>query len=295
MHPKLETLLVGVDLTAPSLEGAEWVARAFAPEARVVLAHTIEAHPLRRFFSVQVAQEKAERMRADAAERLENLRLEVGADRTKVVVTDGDPGTRLAEIADEEGANLIAVGGYREKFAGGLLGTVVSTLLGASTIPLLITHALPEGPPKRALVAVDESDSSKRVLEWARALAEAFDLEGRVVSAIEPGGVAVNTTLFSSDEEYRQAREQVVESTRRRIEIAARDAGLGAERFEVLAFYGRPEQEILAAAEELGAELLILGSRGYGHGRTLMMGSVSRRVTEASNCPVLIVPPESKR
>lgn len=295
MPPKLETILIGTDLTAPSQAGARWVASAFAPEARLVLAHVLETRSLKRFFSPQEAKAKSASMRADVTARLEALREELGADRTKVVLAEGTPSTRLAELAVEEGASLITIGAQRETFAGGLLGGVISTLLGAATVPVLLAHDLPASRPTRLLVAVDESDAAKKVFSWANALADAFGLEGQVISVIEPPGIAVNTTLFSSQEEYRAARDKVLERTQSRIQSAAVEAGLSADRFPAMAAYGRPELEVALAAERLGADLMVLGTRGHGHGRSLMIGSVSRRVVEASNCPVLIVPPPATR
>jgi len=295
MSPKLETMLIGVDFTAPSLASAAWVARTFAPEARIVLVHVLETSALRRFFSAQDAKAKAEDMRAEVSTRMEEMRTEFGADRCKVVVTDGAPGMRLAEIAREENASLISVGAYRETFAGGLLGSVVSRLLGASTVPVLIAHGIPDGPPTRALVAIDASDVGRDVLAWTRTLAETLHLEGQVLSAIEPPGIAVNTTLFSSDEEYQNARAKVIERVRLGVREAADEAGLAPGLFEAVAVYGRPELEIALAAERMGANLLVLGTRGHGHGRALVVGSVSRRVIEASSCPVLVVPPSSRR
>ncbi len=295
MPPKLEKILIGIDLTAPSLAGARWVASAFAPDARLVLAHALETRSLKRFFSAQEAKAKSEAMRTEVTARLEKLREELGADRTKVMVTEGPPSTRLAELAVEEGASVITVGAQRETFAGGILGSVVSSLLGAATVPVLLAHALPAAPPTRLLVAIDESDAAKKVLRWAKSLADTFGLEGQVLSAIEPPGIAVNTTLFSSQAEYRAARDKVVERTRARIQSAAIEAGLSAERFPAVAVYGRPELEVALAAERLEADLLMLGTRGHRHGRALRIGSVSRRVVEASNCPVFIVPPPGPR
>jgi nucleotide-binding universal stress UspA family protein len=295
MSPKLETMLVGVDLTAPSLASAAWVARTFAPEARIVLVHALETSAFRRFFSAQDAKDKTEDMRAEVSMRMEEMRTEFGADRCKVVVTDGAPGVRLAEIAREEDASLIAVGAYRETFASGLLGSVVSTLLGSATVPVLIAHGIPDGPPTRALVAIDGSDVDQEVLAWVRTLTEAFRLEGQVFSAIEPPGIAVNTTLFSSDEEYENAKEKVIERVRLGVREAADEAGLAPGLFEAVAVYGRPELEIALAADRMGADLLVLGTRGHGRGHALVLGSVSRRVIEASSCPVLVVPPSSRR
>ena len=55
---------------------------------------------------------------------------------------------------------------------------------------------------------------------------------------------------------------------------------------------GTPHREILAAAEEWGADLIVMGT----HGRTgldrFLLGSVSGRVVRTTDVPVLVVPPE---
>jgi len=295
MTPRIRTVLIGVDLTAPSLAGAEWTARVFAPHATLVLAHALEPRLFHRFFGAKEARAKAEAMREGMTERLEELRERLGADRIRVVVANGSPGTRLVELAAEEGADLIAVGAHRESLAGGLLGSATSSLLGAATIPVLIAHSVPEGVPRRVLVAIDESNLNSNVLAWACTVADTFGLDGEVMSAIQPGGVAVSTTLFSSEGEFQRARDRLVERTRLWVEKTVAEAGLDPERFAASAVYGRPEAEVSLAAERMGAELLVVGTRGHKHARTLMIGSVSRRVIEASECPVLVVPPPVRR
>jgi nucleotide-binding universal stress UspA family protein len=52
---------------------------------------------------------------------------------------------------------------------------------------------------------------------------------------------------------------------------------------------GRPNAEIVALAEGVGARLIVLGSRGRGGVRRALMGSVSDSVVRHAHCPVLIV------
>ena len=52
---------------------------------------------------------------------------------------------------------------------------------------------------------------------------------------------------------------------------------------------GRPEGEIVALAEELGASLIILGSRGRGGVGRALMGSVSDSVVRHAHSPVMVV------
>jgi nucleotide-binding universal stress UspA family protein len=52
---------------------------------------------------------------------------------------------------------------------------------------------------------------------------------------------------------------------------------------------GRPDREVVHLSEEIGAGLIILGSRGLGGVRRALMGSVSDSVVRHAHCPVLIV------
>ena len=52
---------------------------------------------------------------------------------------------------------------------------------------------------------------------------------------------------------------------------------------------GDPDAEIVAVAEELGAGLIVMGSRGHGGIRRALMGSVSDSVVRHAHCPVMVI------
>ena len=52
---------------------------------------------------------------------------------------------------------------------------------------------------------------------------------------------------------------------------------------------GRAEEEIVELAEELGAGMIVMGSRGHSRLRRALMGSVSDAVVRHAHCPVAIV------
>src|SRR5215211_1606196 len=84
--------------------------------------------------------------------------------------------------------------------------------------------------------------------------------------------------------------ERVEEEARTRLdEQVQRVRDAGGEVAGAHAKLGRPDAEIVGLAEELGAGLIVLGSRGLGPLRSALMGSVSHSVVQHAHCPVLVV------
>ena len=52
---------------------------------------------------------------------------------------------------------------------------------------------------------------------------------------------------------------------------------------------GDPAEEIFKVAKEMNVDLIVLGTRGLGTMRELLMGSVSHKVTHLSECPCMTV------
>jgi len=58
---------------------------------------------------------------------------------------------------------------------------------------------------------------------------------------------------------------------------------------------GGVPQEIVGLAEEIGAGLIVMGSKGGGGIRRALMGSVSDSVVRHAHCPVMVVRPEKRQ
>ena len=83
--------------------------------------------------------------------------------------------------------------------------------------------------------------------------------------------------------ENRRAAKEVLEQEAKRIEES------GGTVKETHLREGRADEEIVELAEELGAGLIVLGSRGHGRLRRALMGSVSDAVVRHAHCSVTIV------
>jgi len=87
---------------------------------------------------------------------------------------------------------------------------------------------------------------------------------------------------------------QALENTARDATTRTRDAlARLTANIAVMVRTGDPAEEIVDAAKEQGATLIVVGSRGRGGVRSALLGSVSDRVLHLAHCPVLVVrPPE---
>jgi nucleotide-binding universal stress UspA family protein len=134
-------------------------------------------------------------------------------------------------------------------------------------------------PPPAIVVAVDGSPPSLLALRWAAALAPALKARIKAVTAWE-FQIAFGTftpVVWRPDEE---ARRICADAVAKVFGPAAPDGP------EILIRQG-PAAKVLVE-ESRRAQLLILGSRGYGGFEGLLLGAVSGTVAEHSHCSVLI-------
>lgn len=136
---------------------------------------------------------------------------------------------------------------------------------------------------KKILVAVDLSEDSAQIAERAGAIAGQTDSELHVIHVIEPLSFAYGGDIpmdFSGiqDEIHQQASQQLKRfGENHNIPESKQYIALG-----------RPEAEIHAKAEELGADLIVIGSHGR-HGLALLLGSTANGVLHGAKSDVLAV------
>jgi len=141
----------------------------------------------------------------------------------------------------------------------------------------------------RMLLATDGSPHATRTAELTARLvrelrqAEVVLLNVGHIPTIAMGGPDEGIIDFQALEDgLRQAGESILEQTGK--------AFVGMDiRVTRLYRRGDPAAEIIKAAQELKADLIIMGSRGLGQLGGLILGSVSERVLHGAHGPVLIV------
>ena len=172
---------------------------------------------------------------------------------------------------------------------------------------------------KTVLVATDGSDHADKAVDWGVELAAKHDARllliyvapqrevppdlrrlAEVEHIVEPGGVQRLSTdpaypagpvarpdlgeaAAQSAMIYREIGERVLGAARRRAEAR------GIKAVEAMVEHGDPADQIVHAAERHDADLIVMGRRGHGDLKGLLLGSVSHKVCQLADTACLTV------
>jgi nucleotide-binding universal stress UspA family protein len=141
--------------------------------------------------------------------------------------------------------------------------------------------------PTRILLATDGSEEAQLAATTAADLAEKTNSELHVLT------VGPDYPLYELPEHPAEFQDVLRENRRRAKEVleqqAKRIEESGVTVKETHLLEGRADEEIVELAEEIGAGLIVMGSRGHGRLRRTLLGSVSDAVVRHAHCPVTIV------
>lgn len=143
---------------------------------------------------------------------------------------------------------------------------------------------------KSIVVPVDGSEHSKKALEFAVELCEKFGGSISLVHVAQSvpadrtlilGGAAV--TIEATHAELQEAGKQVIDAAK--AVVTAGNCEI--ESAEVMR--GDPASDIVRVANSKNADLIVMGSRGLGDLAGLVLGSVSHKVNQLSDCTCILV------
>ncbi|WP_293029413.1 universal stress protein [Natronococcus sp.] len=137
----------------------------------------------------------------------------------------------------------------------------------------------------RILVPTDGSEYAEAAAERAFDLAETTDAAVFVVCVVEEGPLG-SVRLPGDGASAAEAFAERAETFVGRLEERARERGLEVDT-EIRE--GVPVRELLTYADEVDAEVAVMGSRGRGGVSRMMLGSVTDGVTREGDIDVLVV------
>jgi nucleotide-binding universal stress UspA family protein len=211
-----------------------------------------------------------------------------GGELKVVNVEKGSPPDALQALAERGEADLIVLGSTHHAHVGSVApGSIAEHLLHGARCRLIIA---PKGYGHK-----DHSQDRLRVVavgydgmaESQAALDEAATLAGKFGGSMKVIGVATPMPPMAAAAAA-QAGPEAGPDFQTRVYDAVAELPSKLRALPVID-RGDPVQKLLEEAE-VGVDLLVLGSRGFGPVMRLLVGSVSSRVIRAAPCPVLVVP-----
>ena len=282
-------VLVGVDGSERSVEALA-LADLLGPALgrRVVIAHV---HPYGQISGLLSGGEYETLVREVAESTFNQIRdhLPSVPERRMQLVSEDSPAAGLHALAEREAAALIVIGSSHRSHLGRILvGGTGERLLSGAPAPVAVAPA-GYGTGGRGIKLVgcgfDGSPESRRALAWAAGLARAASARLRVLGVYEPslpaslavgGGLAVGSI---NDVLRRERQEKLAHA------VAALDPDIDASE----KLLDGDARELLAR-ESGELDLLVVGSRGYGPLRAVLLGSVSSALVRSAESPLVVVP-----
>lgn len=146
----------------------------------------------------------------------------------------------------------------------------------------------------RIVCPVDFSDGSRRALEYATAMAKWYDSKVTALHVFQNIPMAEVVAEFAVAGQVISLKDIDEESLRKELGCFVARAAGDAVVTTVLAESIDVRDEILAQADRLRADLVVLGTHGRRGFDRLMLGSVAERVLRKAPCPVMVVPPHAR-
>lgn len=212
---------------------------------------------------------------ASLADYLESMRAQVGKEISTASVRRGAAATEI--LTQSAGYDMVVMASHgRRGFHRLLLGGVTTRVVRRCLTPVLVVAGPDAKEPRldAIMVAIDGSDFSLRAFQAARDLAGAV---GAVLILYQ----AVKMSWASGEPD------RSLDETQNALQALA-DSCTGLET-RVRAYPTDGAPYILERAEELGADLIVLGSHGRKGLQHLLMGSVAEHVVHHARCPVMVV------
>lgn len=271
----------------------EWAKRSGRELHVLHVALPLSDDPVRGAFAAKIDEDEFYReIWEEADEQMTALIREVESSEVTVrrVHSRGiDPAPIIVNYSESQNVDLVVMGTAGRTGLSRLLNRSVAVdVVRESACPVVVAREGSTMPDaiSRILVPVDLSAFSRPLLQAATEVAEAFQAEVVVTHIVEPlpfpvplvGAVTIHDLIPDPIRETEVHLKRLVESTK----------GLP-DAVDVHVHEGHAASGISDAAEEVGADLIVMASHGRSGLERMMLGSVTARVLRRSDCAVQVL------
>jgi nucleotide-binding universal stress UspA family protein len=140
------------------------------------------------------------------------------------------------------------------------------------------------------VVAVDFSEMSRDVLHYAVQLAGSVPGASLHVLHVVPDPLQQPWTVEAAGIDFARLEQEWVAEANRRVHQLITAEGIEASSAKAVVQVGRAADTIVRYGTDISADVIVMGTHGYGPIKRFMLGSVAERVLRQAPCPVVTIP-----
>ncbi len=149
-----------------------------------------------------------------------------------------------------------------------------------------------EASIKKIILATDFSDISKDASSHALLLAKNYKAELKALHVFDSSAWNVTSHDYLAIDAVVEGLEEAIQRGKNALKELAESFDL---KVETIFREGDPGHEIIRVAEQLNADLIVLGTHGYTGWKRFTLGSVAELVVRHAPCAVLTIRPKGRR
>jgi len=257
-----------------------------AHDAVLEIVHVVDDDRPRRIVDHEVND--ARQLLSEMARSLKDLD---GVSCITQVVQD-DPFAGIVKAVAKATPDLLVIGPHRRQILrDAFVGTTAERTIRTASCPVLMVNGPPVGPWRYMLQTTDLSDTAETALKRFIGLGLGVGARSSVLTVFDAPALSLAVSVSMGKDRQEEYLNDL--RTDARQSLAALIARLGLGQAELVV---RPEEttvanEILMAAEELKADLIVVATQGKGAVARMVLGSVAGQVLKDARCDVLVIPP----
>lgn len=291
-------IIAAVDFTPSCLRALREAARrASLDHAKITAVHVMDeflVHELKAALSISEALVRAE-WEAKLRKFVDSS--DAGGDAIKTEVRVGHPFAELVEACHNHGADLLVMGDKGSQGGYQHIGAIAAKCIRKAPVDVLIVRNEVQTPFKRVVVCVDLSENSAKAVQCAIHLARqdgasvdcVHVYQSAMAMALDYGGFVTPMQPIVTDAEaiknWQGELQRFLEPLLRNTE------GMNIQQHVIEQINVR--DAIIEYATAQKADLVVLGTRGKGVLRHLLIGTTAEKIVQRAPCSLLAVKPDA--
>lgn len=267
--------------------GAKWIVCHVIPD--VLRHHPLAPSPAENDLTLASGLTKTA---ADAVTEQAGRVLRASADDYRVAVEVGNAEDGIVRLAEEEGASLIVIGGKPRHGLERALGHVAERVVRYAHGSVLVARAArASGPSHKVLVATDFTEGSLPAVRFGALLVSKVNVDATLLHVVQLPVTSIAAAMAALGSPWTPPPKETIAELdalgRNVLEGLAKEHGY-AHTEQIDRAADDPATVIAARASALGAEMIIMGSRGRTGLARLVLGSTAEKVIRTTETSVLV-------